>query len=63
MVGPEGRAIGVEHIPELAASSIENIQKSEAASLLKDGSLAIHVGGVLCCSQFFYAIFCLVILC
>uniref|UniRef100_A0A7N0RAM2 Protein-L-isoaspartate O-methyltransferase n=1 Tax=Kalanchoe fedtschenkoi TaxID=63787 RepID=A0A7N0RAM2_KALFE len=44
MVGAEGRAIGVEHIPELAATSIENIQKSEAASLLKDGSLAIHVG-------------------
>ncbi|CAM9001326.1 unnamed protein product [Rhodiola kirilowii] len=44
MVGPEGRAIGVEHIPELAASSIENIQKSKAAPMLKDGSLAIHVG-------------------
>ncbi|KAL9667616.1 hypothetical protein QQ045_001979 [Rhodiola kirilowii] len=44
MVGLEGRAIGVEHIPELAASSIENIQKSKAAPLLKDGSLAIHVG-------------------
>ncbi|KAI8529112.1 hypothetical protein RHMOL_Rhmol12G0200800 [Rhododendron molle] len=35
MVGPEGRAVGVEHIPELVASSIENIQKSAAAPLLK----------------------------
>lgn len=44
MVGPEGRAVGVEHIPELVASSIENIQKSAAAPLLKEGSLSIHVG-------------------
>lgn len=46
MVGSEGRAIGVEHIPELVASSIKNIEASAAASpLLKQGSLAIHVGG------------------
>lgn len=44
MVGPEGRAVGVEHIPELVASSIENIQKSAAAPLLKEGSLSVHVG-------------------
>lgn len=44
MVGPEGRAVGVEHIPELVSSSIENIQKSAAAELLKEGSLSIHVG-------------------
>ncbi|KAL9666202.1 hypothetical protein QQ045_000526 [Rhodiola kirilowii] len=37
MVGPAGRAIGMEHKPELVASSIENIQKSKAATLLKDG--------------------------
>ncbi|MED6217823.1 Protein-L-isoaspartate O-methyltransferase 1 [Stylosanthes scabra] len=42
MVGPEGRAVGVEHIPELVSSSIENIQKSAAAQLLKDGSLSVH---------------------
>lgn len=46
MVGPEGRAVGVEHIPELVASSIENIQKSAAAPLLKEGSLSVHVGGM-----------------
>lgn len=44
MVGPQGRAVGVEHIPELVSSSLENIQKSAAAPLLKDGSLSVHVG-------------------
>ncbi|KAI6675430.1 hypothetical protein NL676_003336 [Syzygium grande] len=44
MVGPAGRAVGVEHIPELVTSSIQNIEKSEAAGLLKQGSLSINVG-------------------
>ncbi|XP_059657219.1 protein-L-isoaspartate O-methyltransferase 1-like isoform X2 [Cornus florida] len=44
MVGPQGRAVGVEHIPELVTSSIENIQKSAAAPLLKEGSLSVHDG-------------------
>ncbi|XP_031373211.1 protein-L-isoaspartate O-methyltransferase 1-like [Punica granatum] len=44
MVGHQGRAVGVEHIPELVSSSIKNIEKSEAASFLKEGSLCIHVG-------------------
>ncbi|GLT28093.1 hypothetical protein SLA2020_030490 [Shorea laevis] len=44
MVGPQGRAVGVEHIPELVASSIKNIEKSHAAPLLKEGSLSVHVG-------------------
>lgn len=43
MVGPQGRAVGVEHIPELVTSSIENIKRSAASSSLKDGSLSIHV--------------------
>ncbi|CAM8924020.1 unnamed protein product [Rhodiola kirilowii] len=43
MVGPKGRAVGVEHIPELADQSIKNIQRSEAAPFLK-GALSIHVG-------------------
>lgn len=46
MVGPQGRAVGVEHIPELVASSIQNIEKSAAAPLLKEGSLSVHVGGM-----------------
>jgi predicted methyltransferase len=46
MVGPQGRAVGVEHIPELLSSSIQNIQKSAAAPLLKEGSLSVHVGGM-----------------
>lgn len=45
MVGPQGRAVGVEHIPELVSFSIENIKKSAAAPLLEDGSLSVHVGG------------------
>lgn len=45
MVGPQGCAIGVEHIPELVATSIKNIEKSAAAPLLKEGSLQLHVGG------------------
>ncbi|CAN8268241.1 unnamed protein product [Cochlearia groenlandica] len=44
MVGSEGRVIGVEHIPELVASSVKNIEASGASTLLKEGSLAIHVG-------------------
>lgn len=46
MVGLSGRAVGVEHIPELVTSSIQNIEKSEAAGLLKQGSLSINVGGM-----------------
>ncbi|KNA07602.1 hypothetical protein SOVF_170280 [Spinacia oleracea] len=44
MVGSEGRAVGIEHIPELVTWSIENIKKSKAASLLEEGSLSVHVG-------------------
>ncbi|XP_010695993.1 protein-L-isoaspartate O-methyltransferase isoform X2 [Beta vulgaris subsp. vulgaris] len=44
MVGPKGRAVGIEHIPELVTWSIENIKKSEAAPLLEEGSLSVHVG-------------------
>ncbi|KAL0285801.1 UNVERIFIED_CONTAM: Protein-L-isoaspartate O-methyltransferase 1 [Sesamum calycinum] len=44
MVGPQGRAVGVEHIPELVESSIKNIQKSAAAPLFEQGSLSVNVG-------------------
>ncbi|KAG8362873.1 hypothetical protein BUALT_BualtUnG0029300 [Buddleja alternifolia] len=44
MVGPQGRAVGVEHIPELVESSIKSIEKSAAAPLLKEGSLCVHAG-------------------
>lgn len=47
MVGAQGRTVGVEHIPELAEFSIKNIDKSAAAPLLKEGSLSIHVAGML----------------
>lgn len=42
MVGPQGRTVGVEHIPELVASSINSIKRSAASSLLNDGSLSVH---------------------
>ncbi|KAL9155549.1 hypothetical protein ABFS82_09G010200 [Erythranthe guttata] len=44
MVGPTGRAVGVEKIPELVDFSVQNIEKSEAAPLLRQGSLSIHLG-------------------
>ncbi|KAI3931269.1 hypothetical protein MKX01_040186 [Papaver californicum] len=44
MVRPQGRAVGIEHIPELVSASIENIQKSAASPLLELGSLSLHVG-------------------
>ncbi|XP_020087744.1 protein-L-isoaspartate O-methyltransferase 1 isoform X1 [Ananas comosus] len=43
MVGPQGRVVGIEHIPELVSSSIENIKRSAAASSIKDGFLTVHV--------------------
>lgn len=46
MVGQQGRAVGVEHIPELVESSTRNIQRSAAAELLKEGPLSVHVGGI-----------------
>lgn len=44
MVGSQGRVVGIEHIPELVAWSIENIKKSAAAPLLEEGSLSVHAG-------------------
>ncbi|XP_078434238.1 protein-L-isoaspartate O-methyltransferase 1-like isoform X1 [Wolffia australiana] len=43
MVGPTGCAVGVEHIPELVVSSLENIKRSGAVELLCGGSLSVHV--------------------
>ncbi|RWW04515.1 hypothetical protein GW17_00032250, partial [Ensete ventricosum] len=42
MVGPQGCAVGVEHIPELVASSINSIKRSAASSMLDEGSLSVH---------------------
>ncbi|XP_042421510.1 protein-L-isoaspartate O-methyltransferase-like isoform X3 [Zingiber officinale] len=44
MVGPEGLAVGVEHIPELVEFSTNNIRNSAAASFLNEGSLSLNVG-------------------
>jgi len=45
MVGDNGRSIGVEHIPELTAKAVENVQKSDAARLLNTGCLSLLTGG------------------
>ncbi|XP_050207818.1 protein-L-isoaspartate O-methyltransferase 1-like [Mercurialis annua] len=39
MVGPQGRAVGVEHIPESVTSSIKSIKKSAVAPFLQECSL------------------------
>ncbi|KAI3868781.1 hypothetical protein MKX03_033599, partial [Papaver bracteatum] len=44
MVGSQGHAIDIEHIPELESTSLENIKNSAAAPFLEEGSLSIHVG-------------------
>ncbi|KAM0946609.1 putative protein-L-isoaspartate(D-aspartate) O-methyltransferase [Dioscorea sansibarensis] len=43
MVGAQGLVVGVEHIPQLVALSIENINGSSAAAFLKEGSLSIKL--------------------
>ncbi|RRT72509.1 hypothetical protein B296_00020445 [Ensete ventricosum] len=45
MVGPQGCAVGVEHIPELVASSINSIKRSAASLMLDEGSLSVHAAG------------------
>lgn len=45
MVGDTGRSVGVEHIPELTAKAVANVQKSTAARLLNIGSLSLLTGG------------------
>ncbi|MCO5559126.1 hypothetical protein L7F22_012718 [Adiantum nelumboides] len=42
MVGENGRAVGVEHIPELVQRSIEAIKKGKAEHFLESGKLSIH---------------------
>ncbi|XP_027200103.1 protein-L-isoaspartate (D-aspartate) O-methyltransferase isoform X2 [Dermatophagoides pteronyssinus] len=43
MVGPQGKAIGIEHIPELVTKSLENIKKANA-DLLSSKRVVIKVG-------------------
>ncbi|OAE28301.1 hypothetical protein AXG93_2507s1130 [Marchantia polymorpha subsp. ruderalis] len=44
MVGETGKAVGVEHIPELVDRSREAIKRGPAGKLLDNGHLEIHVG-------------------
>eukprot|EP00898_Chlorokybus_atmophyticus_P000387 jgi/Chlat1/1349/Chrsp119S01771 len=44
MVGEQGVAVGIEHIPELVQSAIQAVKKTPAASLLESGALKFLVG-------------------
>ncbi|CAI5965007.1 unnamed protein product [Closterium sp. NIES-64] len=44
LVGPTGRAVGVEHIPELVERSRAAVQAGRAAELMDGGQLSIHGG-------------------
>ena len=59
MVGSEGRAVGVEHIPELVDTSIENIKKSAAAVVFLSLALWLHVHSALLVSRAFRIVGCL----
>eukprot|EP00897_Mesotaenium_endlicherianum_P007353 jgi/Mesen1/6646/ME000340S05808 len=44
MVGPEGRAVGVEHIPELVEGAVGDVKNvTDVAPLLEKGVLTFHV--------------------
>ncbi|CAI5464551.1 unnamed protein product [Closterium sp. Yama58-4] len=42
LVGPTGRAVGVEHIPELVERSRAAVRAGRAAELMEGGQLSIH---------------------
>lgn len=43
MVGPSGKAVGIDHIPDLVAWSIENVKAADKGSLLDSGVLSLLV--------------------
>eukprot|EP00249_Psilotum_nudum_P013793 c24514_g1_i2 orf=238-1065(+) len=43
MVGQEGYAVGVEHIPELVQQAIQNVKRTSVAYLLESGYLSFQV--------------------
>ncbi|KAH7353012.1 hypothetical protein KP509_19G075000 [Ceratopteris richardii] len=59
MVGKEGRAVGVEHIPELVEKCIDSVKVSMAAPILEAGRLSFHVGG-LCSGHYAHNLCCIV---
>mmetsp|Transcript_95345 Transcript_95345/g.139228 ORF Transcript_95345/g.139228 Transcript_95345/m.139228 type:complete len:228 (+) Transcript_95345:141-824(+) len=44
MVGASGKAVGVEHVPQLVITSIENIKNDGKTQLLESGSVLIKEG-------------------
>jgi protein-L-isoaspartate(D-aspartate) O-methyltransferase len=43
MVGPTGKAVGIEHIPDLVKTSIENVKKDQP-NLLESGRVKLIAG-------------------
>ena len=44
MVGPSGKAVGVEHIPQLVELSLQNLRKSAGhARMLEEGTIAVEL--------------------
>ncbi len=58
MVGSQGLAVGIEHIPELATWSIENLKSSATASFLEEVSLSVHNGGKISSHSRIFVPFC-----
>lgn len=56
-MGPTGKAVGVEHIPQLVDRSVQAIKRGNAAELLAGGQLLIIGDGFisyfLSCFDFF----------
>ncbi|GJP32981.1 hypothetical protein CLOM_g17560 [Closterium sp. NIES-68] len=44
LVAPGGKAVGVEHIPELVERSVRDVRRSAAGHLLESGVISLHVG-------------------
>eukprot|EP00288_Rhodomonas_lens_P017148 CAMPEP_0177700968 /NCGR_PEP_ID=MMETSP0484_2-20121128/6370_1 /TAXON_ID=354590 /ORGANISM="Rhodomonas lens, Strain RHODO" /LENGTH=216 /DNA_ID=CAMNT_0019212189 /DNA_START=43 /DNA_END=690 /DNA_ORIENTATION=+ len=44
MVGVQGLAVGIEHVPDLVTKSLENFKKDGKNSLLESGNLRVVVG-------------------
>lgn len=44
LLGPNGKVVGIEHIPELVAWSKTNLNNDGLEEALKSGQIEVHVG-------------------
>ncbi|KAF5379011.1 hypothetical protein D9615_006054 [Tricholomella constricta] len=44
LVGPTGKVVGIEHIPELVDWSVDNLKKDGLGKALEDGSIVVVAG-------------------